>query len=314
MKNITSLVLFLCLCCTAVGQTLIPFQDLSGKWGYKNGNGEIVIVPQYKRVNKFQGKYAVVIQNDSTEVIDSSRGLYFPVVGVIDTANNIVVPIKYHHLQYMGNEQFVFGYRAKYLGEFLKGVITTSGKQILPPIYSAIALWKNYYFVAVEKDTILGAMNGMDLRGKTTLNGLYNEEGREVIPCQFMNIRWANDSLLIVEKQMKQVENYIVSAQALYTKAGKPLTPFKYMVIDNFKDGLSKVRYEDKFGFINPAGVEVIPLKYKMVYPFEKGYAMVQENEKWGVINLKGEAVVPVTLTYQEANNQIKDLRQKSST
>ena len=308
-RNIILLLLFTIFCCTASGQTLIPFQDLSSKWGYKNSKDEIVIQPQYKVAKEFQGKYAIVFQNDSTEVIDSSRGLYFPLIGAIDTANNLIVPIKYHYLQYMGNEQFVFGFRAKYFGEYFHGVITTKGKQILSPVYNAIYLMKHRYFVTLEKDTVLGIIDGMDFRGKSTLHGLNDEEGREIIPCKYMGIRWASDSILILTKEVGRSENILKTLEGLYTASGAALTPFKYIVIDNFKEGLAKVRVEEKYGFVDSKGQEVIPVKFQMAYPFEKGIAMIKENDLWGAININGETIIPVSLSYQDAETQIKSLR-----
>lgn len=299
---------FVSFYCAAFGQTLSPYQDLSGKWGYKNSSGETVIKPQYKRANKFQGEYAIVVQNDSTKVIDSSRGLYFPVLGAINTVNHLVVPIKYHYLQYMGNDQFVFGFRKRYLGEFLKGVLSTEGKQVLPPIYSNISFFQNRYFVAIEKDTVLGKINGMDYRGTTTFNGLYDINGLKIIPCKYFRIEWAAENVLIVDSvYLTDGGKYTNTNSALFNSKGEQLTGFDYMVIGKFIDGISKARIGNKFGFIYPTGKIAIPIDFDYCEEFSNGYALIKQGDKWGAINKDGKTILDPKYDYQEVKATLKE-------
>lgn len=68
------------------------------------------IEPQYDFTVDFDLSYEVVLKNDS--------------VGAIDKGNNIVIPIKYQFLRPLDSSEFLFGYKAKYLGEYYRGIIT----------------------------------------------------------------------------------------------------------------------------------------------------------------------------------------------
>ena len=47
-------------------------------------------------------------------------------------------------------------------------------------------------------------------------------------------------------------------------------------------EGLTRIRLNGKYGFIDKTGREVIPIKYDYVFNFSEGLATVQLNGKWG--------------------------------
>lgn len=74
-----------------------------------------------------------------------------------------------------------------------------------------------------------------------------------------------------------------------------------YDEIEEYHDGLAKVRKNWKYGFIDEKGQEVIPCKYEGVYGwFENGFCIVQKNstdDLYGVIDKSDRLVIPCIYT-----------------
>lgn len=67
--------------------------------------------------------------------------------------------------------------------------------------------------------------------------------------------------------------------------------------VDNiygFKNGLSVVKKNEKYGFINEKGNLICDIKYENVHNFINGMAEVKENGKWGFINKEGEPICEI--------------------
>ena len=84
-------------------------------------------------------------------------------------------------------------------------------------------------------------------------------------------------------------------------KNGNAITPVKYDVLYEFREGLAKVKLNRKWGFIDKTGKEVIPFMYDSADWFSEGLARVKLNEKWGFIDKVGKEVIP--LKYDDAQS-----------
>lgn len=69
----------------------------------------------------------------------------------------------------------------------------------------------------------------------------------------------------------------------------------KYGVVGTFNNGLAKVKFEKKWGFIDTSGVEVVPPRYHEVGDFVDGLARVRVNEKWGLVDTTGAVIIKPT-------------------
>ncbi|MCP2045921.1 WG repeat-containing protein [Pontibacter sp. HSC-36F09] len=269
-------------------QELVPFNQ-NGFWGYMDENKQVVIEPQYQYAYRFKGEHAVTVRDSG--------------VGVINRENKIVIPFRYHHIRHIDNRNFLFGYKAAYVGEHYLGVINTSNQVIIEPIYKHIRPQNGFYIVVTETDSVTEESGVYTTRITWSKYGLRDSTGKEVIPCEYDYLEWLNDALIVLSKNKHET-------QALYNSRGEQLTEFKYRVIGRFLDGLSKVREGGKFGFINMNGDVVIPLEYDLCEPFENGFAMVMKGKKWGAINKNGEKVIAVKFSYEEVKMKIsKEIR-----
>jgi hypothetical protein len=249
-------------------QTLIPFREGS-IWGYVDSVKNVIIKPQYQYAQRFKGTYAVVRNNNLSAIIDKN--------------NQIIIPFKYQFLEYLGQDKFAFGDRAKYFGEYLIGVRNANDQTIVQPVYNHITLINNTFAVTKNVETVIGKSEGNNVRSVNPRNGLLNINGQEIIACKYDFINWVSDSLIVLS---------IDNNQALFSSSGRQLTHFKYMVIGNFQDGLSKMRVGNLFGYIDIKGKEIISAKYKMCYPFTEDVAVVVTDDGTGAINKKGKLIV----------------------
>jgi hypothetical protein len=72
------------------------------------------------------------------------------------------------------------------------------------------------------------------------------------------------------------------------------LIPPKYDEIQDFKDGLAKVRLGDKYGFIDENGIEITSIKYDEIQNFYEGLASVRVGDKWGFIDESCKEAIPL--------------------
>lgn len=68
-----------------------------------------------------------------------------------------------------------------------------------------------------------------------------------------------------------------------------------YSSASDFHEGLAKVSLDSKkFGYINKQGKVVVPLEYEeLMYGFNDGLSPAKKNGKWGMITDKGKTVIP---------------------
>ena len=64
-----------------------------------------------------------------------------------------------------------------------------------------------------------------------------------------------------------------------------------YDYVDNCLCGLSKVRKNDKIGYVSKDGVEIIKLQYDDGLTFEEGYAAVKKGAKWQYLDSTGKEI-----------------------
>jgi hypothetical protein len=151
-------------------QDLIPFEE-DKLWGYKDSHGSVRIDPQYDYATKFLFGYGVVLKNDS--------------VGAIDKNGKVVIPIQYGFVRPLDSTEFLFGYRAKYFGEFFKGVITIKRKIKIPPVYRDIRRRNGCYEVWRQEDSVVSTTSAGDVRSVRSFYGLFDSNGKVLIPCEF---------------------------------------------------------------------------------------------------------------------------------
>lgn len=75
---------------------------------------------------------------------------------------------------------------------------------------------------------------------------------------------------------------------------GNIVVNFDYEDARDFKDGFARVKKNGRWGFIDISGKIVIPFKYENACPFNEGLAGVQQNGKWGFVDTTGRIAVEI--------------------
>ncbi len=149
-----------------VGNGMVRFKDKSGKWGFADGNGKIIVKPQYDNVISYSDQLAVVVAKESDSVSK---------FGIINTKGDYVLKltdsVKYLRPFREGMAAYSNGKGWGYLGPDGKPVIpANSNWEEATPFYHGIA--------SVKEGGEWGAIN---TKGEFVIQPLY------AMPLKFFN-------------------------------------------------------------------------------------------------------------------------------
>ena len=99
-------------------------------------------------------------------------------------------------------------------------------------------------------------------------------------------------------RQDARYNAFKVNGKYGFKKDGVVIIPAKYDIASSFSEGLSMVKLNGKYGFIDHNGNEVIPFRYNFAWNFSKDLAKVKHNGKYGFINKIGKEVIPIKYDY----------------
>ncbi|MFN0204360.1 MAG: WG repeat-containing protein [Bacteroidia bacterium] len=157
------------------------------------------------------------------------------------------------------------------------GIVNRSGNLVVPCKFDKVNVIHNNsnYFIVNQ--------------GKK--EGLYHLQEGEIIPCQYDDIDFHEDGLIVARNNQKF---------GLLSKNGSQLQPLTYdkVVYMNVEEnGLRKVFYRVEksyhHGLCNQNGEEVIPCIYDSPLLYERGYFIAEQARKIGLLNGAGELVLP---------------------
>jgi hypothetical protein len=286
MKYVLSTLLFAFVFLDCYSQDLEPFR-VDTLWGYKDRQGAVKIEPQFRYATKFRGDVAIVAKNDK--------------LGAIDKNNKLLIPFRYEFLSPLDTAEYLFGHRAKYFGEYIMGVLTEDEKVKIPAEYNHIAKYRNTYKVTRNIDRVIGKEGLSDVRSVQSKYGLFDGNGKVLIPCKYDYIDWINDSLLDV------TTGDLGMNHALFSIEGEQLTGFEYMVFGKLIEGVIKARIGNKFGFVFPTGKVAIPIQFDYCEDFSNGYAMIKQQDRWGAVDKNGNIIIEAQFAYDEVKMALKE-------
>lgn len=134
----------------------------------------------------------------------------------------------------------------------LKGLIDTTGKYIIQPLYPVFDQITSHYFTASDK-------NG---------TGLFNAEGKKLLDLKYKSIKYLKNDCFEVEQDFLKNYLYTLKNNSL-TKASK-----SYHHISTLENcDLFLVETYSKYGLIDSNGREIIPVEYNKISPFKDGIA-----------------------------------------
>lgn len=221
-----------------VAQDLVRFEGSNRKVGFKDKNGNVVIVPKYDRVGHFNYGFAWVELNEKK--------------GFIDKTGREITPLKYRN----GDEGFSqigiapVAIKVNQSDEITSGLIILkwgfidkTGKEITQLKYDEVSRTPSQEIVAVSVGC---KWNNGYCKGGTW--GFIDKLGNEVIPLIYEQVGYLSEELVLVKRN--DVWGYV-------DKTNKEVIPLKFDKAENFYQGKAKVTLGDRTFYIDKAGKEI---------------------------------------------------------
>lgn len=266
--------------------TFLPVNEM-GHWGYINEFGKQMIDPVYEEVSFFSEGLAGVSLNKK--------------YGFINKAGKTIIPFIYDDVEPFHSKSAIV------MMDELYGLIDNRGDFLIPPIYEELNETEGDLYIASQKglygylvrtgqpvtsfsfDIAKDFKNGYAVVSKDEKYGLINREGKFVIPPQYTELDFLNDSLLRASDEDDQ--------WGIINMRGESIVPFMYDAISDFNENRSLVAKDSKCGYIDGSGKIVIPIKYQYssllltTAKFQNGYALLKQKTKSILIDTAGNQI-----------------------
>lgn len=284
-----------------------------GKVGYLNTRGEIIVPAQFDVGHPFtEHNLAAVGKSTSSGTL----------LGFINQTGEVVVPLKYEWvndfldeitavlepnsnqlLSFLGNKGEAYFINQK--GEKLMAIdansysgfgsgyswrINRDGEtQIINKNFQVVRTLSKKYQGGEVSSMFL--KDGFAVIKASTGKGVIDTQGREVIPCRYEEIYYANSRLFFSGFITAKKDGKIM----LVDKNGQEYSTYDHY--SRYKEGLCAVTKGNKSGFIDLNGDEAIACQYEKVWDFGEGLAGFQaggqkDSAKIGFINKSGQTVI----------------------
>ncbi len=272
----------------------------TGKYGFMDIDGNVIIEPHFDRVGYFDEGLALA-------EIDGKCGF-------IDQQGKEIVPFIYDDA--VSYEEGMAAVRLN--GKW--GFVDKVGNEVVSCRYDGVGTGGSVF----SQDE--GFYEGVAVVELNQKRGFIDKTGKEVIPCEY---DWAcsfsdglacvalNRKLMIINHDGREAfhfkynewnkrgEKYSegllgVSSNTLWgfiDKEGNEVIPCIYRGVADFHEGLAVVRFLGKMGFVDKQGNQVVPLLYEYARDFSEGLASVRVGNgyegKYGFVDKQGNLVIP---------------------
>ncbi len=261
------LFLYTCIIFTAGAQKLLPFQNASKKWGYKDASGKVVVPATYTYCGPQSANGLAAVFKDV-----GSGG------AVMDATGKLLTPFKYGQIN-----PYVNGLAAVSNGEESEnrengkygkwGFIDVKGKEVIPTIYEDVTGdfdGGSYVIATLNGEQLVIDKNGHTIHFNT---------------CDKLEGNFYHSNIARAVKNGKY---------GMVDKTGKVVVPFEYDLLNDPSEGLIPAQKNSRWGYINDKNVWVVQPKFKEAGDFKNGVAIVGVGtSQYGCINKAGQPTIP---------------------
>ncbi len=201
-----------------------------GLYGLYYSTGKMIVPPKY---NWVEFEYNVIIVR-----IDKGEDSFY---GVYSADGKEIIKCEYDYINYWGSIDRGDGY-AIVRKNRLSGVISETGKQIIPCKFKCVRLREAYRY------------QGYIVTDATNLNGWYSRNGRFKIPCKFESFEffnWFEDYLPATHIEVKTPEGL----KGIYSFEGKEIAPPKFESFHHIGNYMVGLIGKDKLSVYDKDGV-----------------------------------------------------------
>lgn len=235
----------------SAGTPYVVYRE-NGKTGVKSQDGKVVIPAQYDGIGWSNGKFSI-IENVTGFRIGQGWGL-------INLSNQKVTKNQFTDLFPADGNLIVAGTMPKNSPRPAMGVITTSGKNIIPFIYDGITISN---FRAIVFTQI----------GNQFRYGLIDLENRTLIPQQYQEVR-------SVGTLRYAVRNFD-GKTALFSENGQKMTEFVIDSISSFRKNFAIIYQGKNKGLIDRTGSVKLDAKFRDIEIDNESNIRVREPDEW---------------------------------
>ena len=238
------------------------FQDSSGKYGYKDETGKVVIPNKWDDADCFREGLAGV---------QDSNGKW----GFIDKIGELVVPCHWDEIgSFYEGLAMVMNANEKY------GYINKTGNLVIP------CQWEDAYWFCE------GVAEVVDSNGKKCI---IDKTGKVITSTD--PLRELEEHLAKLDEEVGELfcfHNHDYTKYGYLDKNGKQIIPYQWDEAGDFSEGLARVKGSNgKWGFIDKTGKLVIPCRLNGTGDFSEGLASVRDVDfRWGAIDKTGTLVI----------------------
>jgi hypothetical protein len=267
-----------------ISEKLIPFKE-NDKYGYINLKNERIINPSYQFAESFRGGLAVVQYNGKWGVIDKKGVFIIPAQYEddndidIEFRKDIPYIVTRKNLEYENT-----GMYTEYAFCFDR-----TGKSLLPQASSINTIWlyDNYIMVA-QRNHNMEYVN----------NGIYDFNGKVIIPNDYVYIKIISDSLFITINRESKYSVYNLLGEQIIKEHDFMFETDSLIYLNNGGSLKDDYIQGGKFGVSDLSGNKLCDLKYDKIGTFIDNTAWVMRNGKMGFINKQGKEMVEPKYDY----------------
>jgi hypothetical protein len=256
----------------------------TGKYGYIDSSGVIVIPPQFARAKAFsEGLAAVAIPNAEAIVDKYGQRLQPLKWGFIDETGEIVIPPRFSEVgRFSEGLAWVEAFSQRSQSEFgldEHGYIDRSGKIVIPTTLSFL------FEPHGVDDGQADFKDGLALIKQGGKYGFIDKTGRRLPWPNLDEARAFSEGLAMVR---------IGDKYGFVDTAGRLALKPQFDYATSFAEGLALVRVGDEWRYINTSGETVLIPEYSQPSPFSEGLALVTTERGRGYINTEGDLVIEI--------------------
>jgi hypothetical protein len=244
--------------CQATGLDSGEFNlfEQNGKFGLKDGSGQVVIAPHYDALGWSNGKFSI-IDNITGYKLNGGWGL-------ISTSNHRITKAIYEDLSPATGVFLVARKKNDNSVKIQAGCINTSGKTIIPFSYDGISI--------ASLRAIVYTKNGNRFN-----HGLVDFENKLLIPLNYQAI-YPLGSLRFA------VQNF-ENKTAIFSEEGKQLAAFVIDSISSFKKNLAVVYQNHRQGLIDRNGQVKLEPVFRQISIEDDGSVRARQPDSWLFLN-----------------------------
>ncbi|PNK60466.1 WG repeat-containing protein [Psychrobacter sp. FDAARGOS_221] len=233
--------------------------------------------PDFDRTNT---KYILVTcLHNGVSVFGIKGELNNNLFGLINAKGEEVAAPEYRAIRYF-SDGLLRIYKGNYKGN-KEGLITTTGKIVLPTVYDDIGVLHDGY----------AEISIADSERNNVKKGLVNQKGEVVVQPKYYEIfsNIADSDVLVVS--VKNSEEDI--KYGLINLSGQIIVPIIYDEPLNSADGWARACKDKHCNFINNKGELLLPYWVNNVGSFSESMAWVKQEGRYGYIDESGQIVIP---------------------